>query len=104
MMWFIGAMAIASATFMFAPNSLAVSNNSATGTDLGPKILFLFPLILLLLLLTNLISGNFSVNAFIAISFALTGCTVAVRPLHRFIAPCAGITAVSLISLVIKTF
>ncbi len=104
MIWFISAMLVASAIFMFAPKSLAVSSSPAAGTDLGQKILFLLPLGLLLLLLANLITGNFSINAFVATSFALTGCSVAIPPLHRFIAPCAGITAMALISLVIQTF
>ncbi|MCG9696032.1 hypothetical protein [Shewanella sp. Isolate11] len=104
MMWFISAILVASAIFMFAPNSLATSNSVVTEQPKGQKILFLFPLSAVIVLSIVLFSGHQSTNALIAISFALTGCAVAISQLHRFILPCAGLTAVTLISMLVKVF
>jgi hypothetical protein len=52
--------------------------------------------------LIGIFIGHSSAQAVVAISFALTGCSVAISQLHRFILPCAGLTAISLIAMVIQ--
>lgn len=103
MTWFISAFIIASAIFMFAPKSLATSNNNLASQSKGQGVLLLLPLLAFILILISILIGNGSTQSLVAISFALTGCSVAVAQFHRFILPCAGLTAISLIALVIQT-
>lgn len=102
MTWFISAFIIASAIFMFAPKSLATSNTNMANQPKGQGVLLLLPLLAFILILISILIGNISTQAVVAISFALTGCSVAVSQLHRFILPCAGLTAISLIAMLIQ--
>ncbi|GIU24287.1 hypothetical protein [Shewanella colwelliana] len=102
MTWFISAFIIASAIFMFAPKKLAVNNATPSHQAYGQKVLLAIPLVALMIFSLNVLSGYSSPQAVVAISFALTGCSVAMTSLHRFIIPCAGVTAVALVLMVIQ--
>ena len=102
MTWFITAFVIASAIFMFAPKSLATPMANDAKIQPSQWLLFTLPLLALVILMIALALGYTSSHASIAIGFALTGCSVAISRLHRFIVPCAAYTGLSLIILVLR--
>ncbi|MCE9678051.1 hypothetical protein LZP69_02435 [Shewanella sp. AS1] len=102
MIWFITALIVASAIFMFGPTTSPISSSSPSTNITGQWLLFLLPFILLISMTIALLSGYASFHALTAISFALTGCCVAMPHLHRFIIPCAGLTALTLAAMLIR--
>lgn len=98
MFWFIGAFLIASAIFLFAPEQASVqSEQASTRKSQGHISLFILPVIVLAWLLFTLLDGHNGNFGAAAIGFVLTSCAIAHSKFHKFIIPCASITAVSLV-------
>ncbi|MEI6860233.1 MAG: hypothetical protein V5788_10790 [Shewanella sp.] len=104
MFWFIGAFLIASAIFLFAPEqALMQSERASTKKSQGHISLFILPVVILAWLLFTLLDGHNSNFGAAAIGFVLTSCAIAHSNYHKFIIPCASVTAVSLIVEIILT-
>ncbi|AQS37491.1 hypothetical protein Sps_02333 [Shewanella psychrophila] len=102
MFWFIGAFLIASAIFLFAPEQASVKSEKVSARkSQGHISLFILPVIVLAWLLFTLLDGHNGSYGAAAIGFVLTSCSIAHSKFHKFIIPCACLTAVSLIISVI---
>ncbi|BAJ01021.1 hypothetical protein [Shewanella violacea] len=99
MFWFIGAFLVGSAVFLFAPKQASIQSEQASSRKSPGHIsLFILPVIILAWLLFTLIDGHNSNYGAAAISLVLTSCAVAHPKFHKFIIPCASVTAVSLLA------
>ncbi len=104
MFWFIAAFLIAIAIFLFAPEqTLMQSEQNSTKKSLGHTSLFILPIIILTWLLFTLLNGHNGNFGATAIGFVLTSCVIAHSKYHKFIIPCASVTAISLIVEIILT-
>lgn len=102
MLWFISALIVASAIFWLAPQKAqADTNNSKLAPHLPIMLLFL-PLVVMSWLVFEAVSNGADYTTVAAFCFVTTACLIAIPKLHRFIMPCALLTALALIAMVIQ--
>ncbi|WP_394146786.1 hypothetical protein [Shewanella atlantica] len=98
MLWFIGAFLISTAILMFAPVKVTTHADSFSGKfNFGQLSLLILPVGALGWLLVSLLSGDTNSYGAASIGFVLTACSIALPKFHKFIIPCAAITAISLL-------
>lgn len=98
MLWFISAFLIATAIFLFAPEEASIKIEQAPNKkSQGHISLFILPVIVLAWLLFTLIDGHNGTYGPAAIGFVLTACSIAHTKFHKFMIPCASLTAVALV-------
>jgi len=98
MFWFISAFLISIAIYMFAPVKITnQSENDANKVNFGHLSLLILPVGVLAWLMFSLLNGNTNSYAAASMGFVLTACSIALPKLHKFIIPCAALTAVSLV-------
>lgn len=102
MYWFLSAFIVASAIFFLAPEKVSLDANNAKIKRHLPVSLLILPVIVLSWLIIDALTHGATDTTVAALGFVITACLIALPKLHRFIMPCALLTAVSLIVMVIQ--
>jgi len=98
MFWFATAFLISAAVYMFAPvKATAQAESYSDKVNLGDLSLLILPAGVLVWLMFSLLSGDTNSYGAASIGFVLTACSIALPKLHKFILPCAALTAISLL-------
>jgi len=98
MFWFATAFLISAAVYMFAPvKATAQAKSGSDKVDFAHLNLLILPVAVLAWLTFSLLSGDTNSYGAASIGFVLTACSIALPRLHKFILPCAAITAISLL-------
>ncbi|WP_198780612.1 hypothetical protein [Shewanella putrefaciens] len=103
MYWFISAFIVASAIF-FMPQKAAVEVSSTKLKSPLPLSLLILPLGVLSWLVFDTLSNGGNYTTVAAFGFVATACLIALPKLHRYIMPCALLTAFALIAMVAERF
>lgn len=102
MYWFISALIVASAIFWFAPQKVSADIHNSKLTPHLPMMLLFLPLVVLSWLIFETVSNGVNYTTVAAFGFVATACLIALPKLHRFIMPCALLTALALIAMVLQ--
>ncbi|WOT06066.1 hypothetical protein [Shewanella youngdeokensis] len=99
MFWFIAALALGSVIFVLTPEKAVnqADNGPSIFDKLSQQSLLILPLIILTWVIVAIVSAPMTPFAAAAIGFVLTAATVALPQLHKYLAPIAGLTFVSLL-------
>lgn len=103
MYWFISAFIVASSIF-FMPQKAAVEVSSTKLKSPLPLSLLILPLGVLSWLVFDTLSNGGNYTTVAAFGFVATACLIALPKLHRYIMPCALLTALALIAMVAERF
>ncbi|BDA59783.1 hypothetical protein K5M76_15420 [Shewanella xiamenensis] len=102
MYWFISALIVASAIFWLVPQKASIDTNNNKLTPHLPMMLLFLPLIVMSWLIFEAVSNGADYTTIAAFGFVATACLIALPKLHRFIMPCALLTALALIAMVLQ--
>ncbi|MBT1443285.1 hypothetical protein KJI95_01915 [Shewanella sp. JM162201] len=104
MYWFIAAIVIASAVFMFAPASPKVTAEVSTKNTTASPALLLVALAVTIWLLATQITADKLLPASLTLAMLATTATLSLTTLRRFMLPTAALTALLLVLNLLQMF